>query len=227
MIEKKPIAVFDIDGTIFRSSLLIELNAKLVAKGIFPERAKAKVLKIREAWLNRRGSYAEYIQVIIDLYEKDIAGISLAAIQKISHELIADQRQRVYVYTRDLIKKLRTTHTLIIISLSPLEVVREFQKVYHFHYVSGTEYLRKGARFVGGVSPAAVFDKKKILQAMITDHNLSLRGSIGVGDTESDIAFLQMMDRPIAFNPNRLLYAEAKKRGWNIAVERKDVIYEL
>ncbi len=223
----KPIAVFDIDGTIFRSSLLIELNAKLVAKGIFPERAKVRVAKVREAWLDRKGSYAEYIRLIIDLYEKDITGVAVAAIQRISRELIAEQRQRVYVYTRELIKKLRKTHILIVISLSPLEVVREFQKAYHFDYISGTEYLRKGPVFLGGISPATEFDKKKVLQRMLAEHRLSLTGSIGIGDTESDSAFLKMMDRPIAFNPNNLLYREAKKRHWDIVVERKDVIYEL
>ncbi len=219
--------MFDIDGTIFRSSLLIELNAKLVAEGIFPEKAKEKVARVREAWLNRKGSYEDYIRVIIRLYEKDIAGVSIAAIERISWSLIAKQQQHVYVYTRDLIKKLRKTHTLIIISLSPYEVVKEFQKAYRFDHISGTAYARKGNYFTGGVDRTVMLDKKEILETIIADHGLSLRGSIGVGDTESDIAFLSMMDHPIAFNPNHLLYAHAKRKKWNIVVERKDVIYEI
>jgi phosphoserine phosphatase len=50
---------------------------------------------------------------------------------------------------------------------------------------------------------------------------------VGVGDTESDIPFLKLVDRPICFNPNRKLYAAAKRHGWKVVVERKDVIYKI
>jgi phosphoserine phosphatase len=56
--------------------------------------------------------------------------------------------------------------------------------------------------------------------------NLILRGSVGVGDTESDIAFLKFVSRPICFNPNKKLYDHARRAGWEVVVERKDVIYQ-
>jgi phosphoserine phosphatase len=36
-----------------------------------------------------------------------------------------------------------------------------------------------------------------------------------------------MVSEPICFNPNAALYAQAKRMGWKVVVERKDVIYEL
>ena len=33
---KQPVAFFDIDGTLFRSSLLIELVEEMVQEGVFP-----------------------------------------------------------------------------------------------------------------------------------------------------------------------------------------------
>ncbi|MBI2055454.1 MAG: hypothetical protein HYT42_01035 [Candidatus Sungbacteria bacterium] len=48
-----------------------------------------------------------------------------------------------------------------------------------------------------------------------------------MGDTESDVSFLKLVERPIAFNPSMKLYKYAKKRGWEVVVERKDVIYRL
>jgi phosphoserine phosphatase len=47
------------------------------------------------------------------------------------------------------------------------------------------------------------------------------------GDTESDIPMLELVEIPIAFNPNKKLFEHAKARGWRTVVERKDVIYEL
>ena len=223
----KPIAVFDIDGTIFRSSLLIELNAELVRTGIFPGSAQNRVVKVREAWLNRKGSYHAYIDTIVDLYSKDIAGRKRAEIERVARWIIRAQKHRVYVYTRELIAKLRKTHTLIIISFSPIEVVRAFNRIYRFHIVSGVSYARVGDRYSGGVEEGFVLDKKKILLNIVDRHNLSLAGSIGVGDTESDIPFLEMVAQPICFNPNMNLYRYAKRMKWKVVVERKDVVYEL
>src|SRR5258708_31586089 len=37
--------------------------------------------------------------------------------------------------------------------------------------------------------------------------------SLGVGDTESDVPFLEMVASPICFNPNKRLYRHAKRRS--------------
>jgi len=226
-MKKKPIAVFDIDGTIFRSSLLIELNAKLVHEGVFPDAARTRVMKVREAWLNRKGTYQEYIDTIVDLYSQDIAGKKVQIVRNISKTVIEEQKHRVYVYTRELIQKLRKTHILIIISFSPLEAVEAFNTHYKFDLISGVPYARKGSTYTGGVDEGFKIDKKKILLEMVAKHGLDFKRSVGVGDTDSDISFLSLVERPIAFNPNKTLCKHAQKKGWEIVVERKDVIYKL
>jgi phosphoserine phosphatase len=56
---------------------------------------------------------------------------------------------------------------------------------------------------------------------------LALEGSYGLGDTESDAPFLEIVENPIAFNPNYNLKKIAEEKGWRIVVEKKDVIYEI
>jgi phosphoserine phosphatase len=48
-----------------------------------------------------------------------------------------------------------------------------------------------------------------------------------MGDTLSDVGFLEMVQTPIAFNPNRSLFEVARRSNWPIVVERKDVVYNL
>ena len=59
------------------------------------------------------------------------------------------------------------------------------------------------------------------------ENNLTLKGSYGIGDTESDASFLKLVENPIAFNPNKNLKKIAEKEGWRLVVEKKDVIYEI
>jgi phosphoserine phosphatase len=58
-------------------------------------------------------------------------------------------------------------------------------------------------------------------------HGVSREGSIAIGDSGSDIAMLELVERPIAFNPTKGLFEHAKANNWEIVIERKNVVYEL
>ena len=71
----KKFAVFDIDGTVFRSSLLIELVEAMVDEGIFDEDVRRKYAKAQTAWLDRRGGYDEYLLAVINAFMEHIRGV--------------------------------------------------------------------------------------------------------------------------------------------------------
>lgn len=56
----KRIAVFDIDVTVFRSSLLRELLENLVAFGIASHRSQEQCVWAYVRWLDRKSSYRVY-----------------------------------------------------------------------------------------------------------------------------------------------------------------------
>lgn len=223
---KKPLAVFDIDGTIFRSSLVIELTSALVRFGIFPQDAEKEIERHLVKWSNREGSYEEYINQVVKTFQKHIIGCYTKDIRRISKLVIREQKNKVYRYTRDLVSRLKKTHTLVAISGSPLEMVEEFSRQWGFGYAFGTIHTSFRGIYNGGmVVPAE--NKKKTLEKLVQDQGLSLARSVGVGDTEGDISFLRIVSRPLCFNPNKRLYRVAKKEKWPVAVERKDVIYHI
>ena len=38
---------------------------------------------------------------------------------------------------------------------------------------------------------------------------------------------MELVEQPIAFNPDQKLYARARNESWKIVIERKNVIYEM
>ncbi|MBU6323678.1 MAG: HAD family phosphatase [Patescibacteria group bacterium] len=228
--KKRPVAVFDIDGTVFRSSLTLELVERLIEKRIFAAESREKYERERERWLDRKGDYQEYVNKVVEVFVSQIKGVPYAAVADAAGEIIEEKKNRVYRYTRDLIKKLkREGYYLLAVSHSPKFIVdgfgyeAGFDKVYGFFFASGAS-----GNFTGEVEDEDVIrNKQAVLQRAVRKENLALEGSIGVGDTESDIPLLESVETAIAFNPNQLLYRHAKRRGWKIVVERKDVIYEL
>lgn len=225
----RPVAVFDIDGTIFRSSLIVELVDALIMEGVFPKSVRKHYAKEYGRWLERKDSYDKYIMGVVRAYVRNIKGVSQPKIWEVAHKVMAFHQNRVYRFTRDLVRDLKKKkYYLIAISNSPLDIVQPFARSMGFDKTYGRVYEIDGrSRFTGKiVFFELISDKAKILQRALLKENLTLKKSIGVGDSESDIPFLKMVERPIAFNPNSLLYKYAKRAGWEIAVERKDVIYQ-
>jgi HAD superfamily hydrolase (TIGR01490 family) len=226
----RKVAIFDIDGTVFRSSLLIELTDALVQEGIFNSKVSKLYARDYENWLNRKGPYEEYIEAVIKAFRQNIRGVRYNEFSKIVKKVVAFHGNRIYRYPRDIIKNLKKkNYYLLAISHSPQKVVKEFCKKMGFDKIYGQIYeTDRQKRFTGGVLHLElIIDKAKILKRAIEKEKLTLKGSVGVGDTESDIAFLKMVEKPICFNPNQKLYQYAKRVGWKIVVERKDVIYHL
>ena len=164
---------------------------------------------------------------VVRSYEKRIAGVSVEDVRRVAQIVISQQKSRVYTYTRQLIEKLRPTHNLIAISGSPIEIVEEFNNHYKFDTVYGMVFQTQDGRYTGEVLEIPIRDKRKVLEKHMLENKLKLTGSVGVGDGESDASFLEIVSRPICFNPNKNLYKIAKKKGWEIVVERKDVIYNM
>ena len=69
--------------------------------------------------------------------------------------------------------------------------------------------------------------KGHVAKQYAAENNLIFDGSYGIGDTESDAKFLELVANPIAFNPNKNLKEIAEKEKWRVVVEKKDVIYEI
>lgn len=228
---KIKLGVFDIDGTIFRSSLLIEPINGLVEAGIFPPQAKKDMEADYLAWLNREGSYSNYINQVIKIHLKYIGGREKKAVTATVNKVLAREKDRVYRYTRDLIKKLkRENYYLVAISGSPEYIVSRFAAYLGFKASFGRAYEIKNGRFTGRASALDTsLNKDEVLAEFIKKKKLRVdfKNSLAVGDTEGDVSFLKLFGRPIAFNPNRLLAEYAKKAGWTIVVERKDVIYRI
>lgn len=226
--SQRKVAVFDIDGTIFRSSLLIEILDALIQERIFPKRVTKEYARSYNNWLNRVGTYEEYIGDIIKTFNKHIKGVRYKDYFKVAKRVSDFHKNRVYRYTRDLVKKLKNKgYFLLAISHSPKEVVHEFCNLMNFDKFYGLIYKVDECGLLTGKRDNIIFDKSVLLKRAVKLNNLTLKDSVGVGDSESDIAILRMVERPICFNPNQKLYKYAKRRGWTVVVERKDVIHQL
>jgi HAD superfamily hydrolase (TIGR01490 family) len=230
MSDLKKFACFDVDGTIFRSSLLIQLVDVLLEQGTFPESAREVYAEQHREWLERKGDYDSYILAVVAAFVQHIKGSKMEDLEKASAIVIERQKDHVYRYTRDLAKSLKEQgYFLLAISHSPKLILDKFCDAYGFDKVYGKRYALHGdGTFTGStIDRDLISDKAAIVARACETEGLSREGSVAVGDSESDIPMLTAVEHPICFNPNAKLLAHAKEHGWTVVVERKDVIYEI
>jgi HAD superfamily hydrolase (TIGR01490 family) len=228
VFAKEPLAVFDVDGTLFRRGLLPALTRRLVDEGVFPERVREELSRDYYAWVDRQGSYEVYDELVVQLFLRELKGVPVAELRRCAKVEVDAHGRRLHIYTRDLASRLRQAgYYLVAISGSPTEILEIFLNPLSFDRAWGTMLGQEEGSYTGEILHHPFSDKRGVLKEYLSEVSLSLEGSVGVGDTLSDVGFLEMVQTPIVFNPNHSLFEVAHRRGWPIVVERKDVIYNL
>jgi len=226
---KNKLAVFDIDGTIFRWTFIAELMTALTREGIFPKSVIKQTEKLYFDWKDRRGTWDDYIMSVVNATNNALKGKSEKEVDEIIKEIVLKKKDNLYVFTRDLVKKLKEEgYFLLAISASPEKIVSGFTKALGFDKYYGTVYEIINGKYTGRELNEIIFNKHDVLQSFLKENpKIILKDSVGVGDSHSDISFLEMVENPIAFNPEKKLAEFAKARGWRIVVERKNVIFDI
>jgi HAD superfamily phosphoserine phosphatase-like hydrolase len=230
-MSKQKFAVFDIDGTIFRSHLYWEVILAMARKEKLHPELNRKTLELYDAWKQRKvaDGFEVFDNETIHAIDRLLKELNPTEYDEIVHSVLKPMLNHIHVYPRDLMKDLKKKgYFLLAVSGSRIEEVSLFAKHHGFDVWLGQIYERTsdGKRYTGKVFKTYK-DKHVLVDKLVKEHGLTYKDSYGMGDTGGDISMLERVDHPIAFNPNRPLLEHARKAGWKIVVERKNIIYHL
>lgn len=231
MSPKKQFAVFDIDGTIARTSLLQQLIRVLVSRGKIDIGPAQQIETMLHDFRQRIAddSFGDYMKQAVDImFQSMPKGLTVEEYDEIIDVVVKTSLTHTYVYTRQLIQTLKhNNYFLVSISGSELRAVSTFSKALGFDaWVGQVQYAHDGKKLTGEIQTLGQ-PKDKILTAVMNKFGLDARGSMAVGDTSSDVTVLEMVEHPICFNPNQALFKVARDKNWMVVLERKDMVYGL
>lgn len=225
----RPIAAFDIDGTVFRSFLLNELMDELVRRKLMPDAATKHYQPLKEKYERTGAGLDQYIDKAVEAFGKHAKGVPYGEVADIAGEIIEGKKDHVFRYTKELIRELKDQgYFLLAVSRSPKFIVDGFAYELGFDKSYGI-FFETGAtgRFTGDiVDEHIIFNKGAVLQRALKKEKLSFTDSVAIGDTESDISMLELVDRAIAFNPTKRLLKHARQHEWEVVVEVNDAVVE-
>lgn len=228
-------AFFDIDGTLFRNSLLIEHFKKLIKYEVID--IAVWIEEVRDPfhnWSFRQGDYEMYLLDVSRAFKNSLKGKDTQVIEFISNQVIKMNWEKTYVYTRQRLNWHQDQgHAVFFISGSPDFLVSRMAEKYNATDYRASIYTMEKDLFTGEVIPMWDYEsKEKALQELVGLYGVDLDSSYAYGDTSGDLTMFRMTGHPIAMNPNQKLFEEilkdeALKKKVEIVVERKDMIYSL
>lgn len=228
MRGERKFAVFDIDGTLVRWQLYHAIADALASRGHIEPKSYEVMRESRMAWKRRSGgTFKEYESQVIKTYESVLKTLNPEQVEVAIRDVFDEYKDQVYTYTRDLIAKLNEEgYLLFAISGSQSEIVAQIAEHYGFDDFIGTIYERLEKGFSGRKTIGSR-DKDMALKQLVKKHAATYADSIAVGDSLSDVKMLELVEQPIAFNPEKELFEYSRKKGWKIVIERKNVVYKL
>jgi len=113
-------------------------------------------------------------------------------------------------------KKNKARIVLLTSTLFPIaEIICNYLKL---DDVIATRLVIEDGKYTGKINGLIVYgvNKKIIINDYLKNNHYSLVGSYAYSDHYSDIDILNLVDHPVAVNPNKKMYVLAAKYNWNI-----------
>lgn len=225
----KSFAAFDIDGTVIRWQLYHAIGDAMAKQGLIDPLVYQKVIDTRMNWKIRDNddAFLEYEGQLVVAFDLGLKGLPVEKFNKLVDGVFAVYHKQVHTYTRNLIDELKgKDYLLFAVSGSPDMIVKKFVEHYGFDDFAATNYQIKDGKYTAE-KDISLGKKSELLSKLIAKHGAVQKGSIAIGDTESDIGMLELVEQPIAFNPTKKLFQHAQQQGWKIVIERKNMVYEM
>ena len=211
------LAIFDLDNTLIANDSDFLWGQFLVDRGIvnkdYYEQANQKF-------------YDDYKQGTLDIVEFlnfSLAPLALHDAQQMyrwREEFVEDI---IKPYTLDAAHQLVEQHRaagdiLLVITATNRFVTEPIVKLYGIEHLLATSPEMVAGQYTGKFvgTPCFQTGKVTVLQNWLSESGHSLAGSCFYSDSHNDLPLLQLVDKPVAVDPDDKLRTAAQQAGWSI-----------
>ena len=211
------LALFDLDNTLIAGDSDYEWGKWLVHKN--------KVDKDHYKRMNEQ-FYQDYEAGVLDIYAyldfalAPLAQIEPAELDALHREFMEQIIAPMWLPSAEklLAKHREKGDLLVIISATNRFIVEPICHKLGVEEIIATEPERINGRYTGKVSGVPSYQQGKVerLQDWLQKRHETLQGSYFYSDSINDLPLLQLVDNPVAVNPDSKLKAEAQVQAWPI-----------
>lgn len=211
------LAIFDLDNTLISGDSDYFWGQFLAEQGLVDEELYKKE--------NQR-FYDEYVAGTLDIFEflefslKPLSEIDMTVLGELHQQFMAKYIKPIISHkSRALIQKHKDNNdTLLIITATNLFITAPIATELGIEQILATEPETINGKYTGKVAGTPCFREGKVerLNHWLKQNNQSLDGSCFYSDSHNDLPLLEMVNRPVAVDPDETLESHAQMKGWEI-----------
>ncbi|MFA6064553.1 MAG: haloacid dehalogenase-like hydrolase [archaeon] len=214
-------AVFtDIDGTLLQGFITIDFVEYLHKKDLFSEASYLQQNKLMQMYKLGQIEFVPWLKEWANIWANGISGLKQETLEAEAKLFFPSFKHKIYSTSKELVKSFQNEGYLVIgISVGVFETAVLIKNFLGMDYVFASQVEVKNGRYV----PRVVTDlqseagKKKAIESFCKLKKISLKDSIGIGDTIHDKQIFDLTGKKIALNPTPSLIELAKKEGYLLA----------
>ncbi len=215
-----PDATFDLDGTVFKMTVLEAYTDWLSQQTVF-EPMPAEITAARQEWKNdnTEQKYTAHLGQLVRFFIEQVPGKSISQLGEAARIVANQQRHRRWNITTAIIDTVRPTHNVISVSLMPEWLMGPFTEDLGFVALMGSTYVARDGLFTDeahSINKAAEYTNARKGNTSYLD--------IHMGDTVGDSSLFALAKRPILFNPSWTLYRQMKDKNMTVITSHKDMV---
>ena len=214
--QKNILSVFDLDHTLVNVNTSLYFGVYLFKKKILPLKKMASLLFYYFCHKIRILSVAKLHQLA---FQKFFLGRSMDDLETLATDFFAESAEKItnfHIFSK-LQEAKKNNHYTAILSSSPNFIVSQVAKKFDVDEWQATCYCKdQDGKICGISSNMQGEDKAKVLKQLSLKLNIPCQNVVAYTDSYQDIPLLQIVGKPIAVNPDRILRKKSVKMGWEI-----------
>lgn len=211
------LAIFDLDNTLLGGDSDFLWGRYLCENGIVDEDAYRRA---------NEHYYQQYLEGSLDIFEflsfvfKPLASHDMATLEAWRAAYLEQKIKPIMLPAAEaLVEKHRAQgDTLLIITATNSFLTAPIAKMLGIDHLIATDPEMVDGRFTGRVAGKPSFQHGKVerLKKWLASRDEDLKDSVFYSDSHNDLPLLELVDTPVAVDPDPKLQTVAKQRGWKI-----------
>ncbi|MBP9817977.1 HAD family phosphatase [Candidatus Shapirobacteria bacterium] len=210
MKNKKSIALFDIDKTIYNDHSFFAAAKFLINKGILSSDTWTKIETELGKYTQKIQTYSFTANNLLNIFVEALAGKAYDEVMVATKEFFDQNQNNFYPYFKNILPTLRQTHEIYLVTTNSQNVAEVVKNGFGLDGYLCTNFEVVGGIFTGKVLNSLA-DGKHVVEELVAKYD---GNTMAFGDSENDIGMLEKVKTPVCINPSPELLAHAQKNNW-------------
>lgn len=210
------LAIFDLDSTLLNGDSDHAWGDFLAHKGIVGQAYEIENNRFYRDYLEGKLDVTAYIEFMV----QPLLQFDLDELEELRQEFMQERIEPMRLPKAEALLAEHRQHgrTLVIITSTTRLITEPIARLLEVDHLLATDLKSKENRLTGQLDGIPCFGPNKVikLQDWIKKTGHSLAGSFFYSDSNTDLPLLELVDHPVAVDPDQELKAKAKARGWPV-----------